>query len=449
MLCAALSGGVAAAAEALTIDGKGRVGIGVTAPNEDLEVARPDGGRGRLNVSDGGGASRKTVLIEAPGDTGASDGAHAYGRILAHDYARGTGSEGGMPLVLQDNGGRVGIGTRTPEHTLDVDGGARIGGALAAEGGITAPFVTLGQEPSALGAQTRTTYFRSRRNFRWYVNGTHGRSGPGAGGAELMTLDGEARRLDVRTSMQVHEDLQAESLTVGRLQVDGELHLPHGWRLRVEAHGNDQGPFLVFSRNGTNQFLTRSDGDNALMGRYDAFGGTSWVAFTSDERLKAQTTALDDPLGKVRALEGRSFAWTDDAIARQTAALDTSAAEARAAGHPEMAAMLEAEIEERRTRLARREVGLMAQDVERVLPEAVSQDADGYRSVAYHMLIPLLVEAVKAQDAVVSAQAAEIARVQAAQADQAAALDRLAAQVAGLADAVAQAAPGPDAAGVR
>jgi hypothetical protein len=39
--------------------------------------------------------------------------------------------------------------------------------------------------------------------------------------------------------------------------------------------------------------------------------------------------------------------------------------------------------------------GVIAQDVEAVLPQAVYTDADGYKSVSYDSLVPLLIEAIK------------------------------------------------------
>lgn len=44
-----------------------------------------------------------------------------------------------------------------------------------------------------------------------------------------------------------------------------------------------------------------------------------------------------------------------------------------------------------------RELGFLAQDVERVVPEVVTQDADGFKYVAYARLMPVVVEAVKYQ----------------------------------------------------
>ena len=42
--------------------------------------------------------------------------------------------------------------------------------------------------------------------------------------------------------------------------------------------------------------------------------------------------------------------------------------------------------------------GVIAQDVEKVLPEIVRNDVDGYKSLNYNGLIGLLIEAVKEQN---------------------------------------------------
>ncbi|MFZ4770174.1 MAG: tail fiber domain-containing protein, partial [Ferruginibacter sp.] len=42
-----------------------------------------------------------------------------------------------------------------------------------------------------------------------------------------------------------------------------------------------------------------------------------------------------------------------------------------------------------------RQIGLLAQNVEQVFPEAVSENADGYKGVDYARLVPLLIESIK------------------------------------------------------
>ena len=42
-------------------------------------------------------------------------------------------------------------------------------------------------------------------------------------------------------------------------------------------------------------------------------------------------------------------------------------------------------------------MGLIAQEVESIVPEVVSTNEDGYKSVDYAKLVPLLIESIKAQ----------------------------------------------------
>jgi len=43
------------------------------------------------------------------------------------------------------------------------------------------------------------------------------------------------------------------------------------------------------------------------------------------------------------------------------------------------------------------QMGLIAQDVERIIPEVVDTDGDGYKSIQYGKISALLIEAIKAQ----------------------------------------------------
>jgi trimeric autotransporter adhesin len=88
------------------------------------------------------------------------------------------------------------------------------------------------------------------------------------------------------------------------------------------------------------------------------------VAMPSDARLKKSIKPLGSCLEKVSNLEGISYEW------------DTEA-------YPDSGFM------------PGKQIGLVAQDVEKVLPELVSEDKDGYKSVSYTKLTAVLVEAVK------------------------------------------------------
>ena len=85
---------------------------------------------------------------------------------------------------------------------------------------------------------------------------------------------------------------------------------------------------------------------------------------TSDERLKTKLEPIDNALIKLQKLNGYTFNWNELAENKDTSV---------------------------------RQAGVMAQDVEMVLPEAVIDRENGYKAVKYEQLIPLLIEAIKEQ----------------------------------------------------
>lgn len=80
---------------------------------------------------------------------------------------------------------------------------------------------------------------------------------------------------------------------------------------------------------------------------------------TSDVNLKKDVKVIDNPVEKVSQLNGVSFNWTDTG---QSSA------------------------------------GVIAQDVEKVMPEIIRNNPTGYKSLNYNGLIGLLIEAVKEQN---------------------------------------------------
>ncbi|GMU23120.1 MAG: hypothetical protein AMXMBFR13_32030 [Phycisphaerae bacterium] len=88
----------------------------------------------------------------------------------------------------------------------------------------------------------------------------------------------------------------------------------------------------------------------------------------SDERLKQNVQPIGDAVEQLSRLEGVSFDWRQDGYTELN--LDS-----------------------------RRHLGLIAQEVEKVLPEAVSKDHESRYSVAYSAIVLVLVEAVKEQQA--------------------------------------------------
>ncbi len=59
-----------------------------------------------------------------------------------------------------------------------------------------------------------------------------------------------------------------------------------------------------------------------------------------------------------------------------------------------------------------KQVGFIAQEVKNVLPETVFKNEDGYLAVSYNAIVPLLVEAVKAQQQVIKELTKEVGSVE-------------------------------------
>ncbi|MFT3908975.1 MAG: tail fiber domain-containing protein [Ferruginibacter sp.] len=87
---------------------------------------------------------------------------------------------------------------------------------------------------------------------------------------------------------------------------------------------------------------------------------------TSDGRLKANVKDLVNAVDQIKQLRGVSYVWSKEAI-------------------------------EKRNFDAMPQLGFIAQEVEKIVPEAVIKNADGYYAMNYSAIIPLLNEGIKEQ----------------------------------------------------
>ena len=103
-------------------------------------------------------------------------------------------------------------------------------------------------------------------------------------------------------------------------------------------------------------------GSLAITGSLTVTGDiTAFFVAPSDARLKTDLAKIPDALDKVSKLNGYTFNWNEESGRDQTL----------------------------------REAGVIAQEVEAVLPEVVKTRGDGYKGVEYEKIIPLLIEAIK------------------------------------------------------
>lgn len=129
------------------------------------------------------------------------------------------------------------------------------------------------------------------------------------------------------------------------------------------------------------------------------------ITLTSDIRLKSNIKKIDNGLSLVKQLNGISYDFNKPISAERVKLL----ADAVPNSDKERQ-----EIEKERQKLAEEskpqkdQLGFSAQDVQKVLPQLVTQDEQGMLSVNYIGLIPVLVEAIKEQQATIEAMKKEI-----------------------------------------
>ena len=108
------------------------------------------------------------------------------------------------------------------------------------------------------------------------------------------------------------------------------------------------------SDGGNAQFLKNISGSQIeASGDVIAFG-------SSDERLKDNITPITEPLWKLNQIGGYTFDWNDKQDTYE--------------GH---------------------DVGVVAQEIHKVLPEVVAERSNGYLGVKYEKIVPLLIESIK------------------------------------------------------
>ena len=108
------------------------------------------------------------------------------------------------------------------------------------------------------------------------------------------------------------------------------------------------------SEGGNAQFLGNISGSQIeASGDVIAFG-------SSDERLKDNIQPIENPLDKMNKIGGYTFVWNN-----------------------------------KQSTYKGKDVGVVAQEIEEVLPEVVTTRGTGYKAVKYEKIVPLLIESIK------------------------------------------------------
>jgi hypothetical protein len=164
--------------------------------------------------------------------------------------------------------------------------------------------------------------------------------------------DGNAARITVNTDSTSNGAL---SIQVGSNRQEGV-----SGGLTAAATFTDTSQTLNYAGSGR---LNTSSSGVSVTGSLTATTTISAVDFnsTSDKRLKSEIKSIEGSVDTVLKLVGKSY-----------------------------------KINEKSS------FGVIAQEIEEVIPEAVSEDSKGYKSVNYNMIIPFLIESIKEQQEEIS-----------------------------------------------
>jgi|GEM_PF-2144065 len=420
----------------LSILHNGNVGIGTTAPTQKLDVA------GAIRSTSGGfifpdGTSMTTAITATTAGSSSTEDLN----FAADSDASGAGalvvSTGGVERMRVLNGGNIGIGTSVPKSALDIAGSASIGSYA---GNVTAPangLIVSGKvgigtiSPAAqlevVGtagarivdssnantyagslifgnlADAKLLYAPNDGTLQWrthnhatghafevydkfssttkvhldsggatYFNG--GNVGIGTTNPTNILQVGNAGRLRVSngiTDYSLFGTLDDDGPTNTRIVISGNTRPTYAGN--IEYLATSTGNHIFYTTNSRSEQMRITSAGNVGIGTTTtsytlhvngSVAGVGSYNALYDIRYKKDIHDLAGSLAKVLAIRGVSYKWKDeDKYGRGS------------------------------------QLGVIAQEIERVVPEVVTTDADGVKRVKYDDLIPLIIEAMKAAQA--------------------------------------------------
>jgi len=376
-ICILLGGGGAlygaGAMDALFIDKDGRVGVGTVAP-EGFQVALPENMK-PMNPKAGitlSGGPEGNASIEVR-NNGKGTPYIDFSQKVDSDYDARIRLTAPGKLAIE--GAALGIGTPAPEQRVDIrSNGSRsaftIDNALYLGNDNGTVHITNNAYPDENGAwqikdaqkKAFTLEVRNSGMLELYGTVTNGK----ADWQKLATFDGANKKIEFPVALNLGSSLS----------VSGDI-----W---YQGH----------------KFVLETG----------IFKNSYNVEATSDRRLKKDIVPIKNAVEKVRQLSAVTYHWNDEALRHFTRDVETTVSAGPQATVEEHKKAWDAERDTRYKALASSNVGVLAQEVEAVLPEAVSTGEHGYKSVKYHYLTALLIAAFKEQEQVAQAQARVVAQ---------------------------------------
>ena len=194
------------------------------------------------------------------------------------------------------------------------------------------------------------------------------------GWAGFGTNEPEARLHIEANSTQDHPHLilkESNNVDPGRMQFHNTNSDSNFWAMAARPRNNalNSSAYMNFYYSGLGQNVLRltGDGDAEFAGDVTASCG---VLTCSDARYKKDLNGLGSVLKKIKEIDGLYYYWKKDEFPERSFDAD-------------------------------RQIGILAQNIEHHFPELVHTNADGYKSVAYDRLGPILLEGIKEQQSLI------------------------------------------------
>lgn len=369
----------AAASTGLRMDNNGNIGVGYSVPSTKLHIDfdAPNTTLTGLTAYGGIHLDQSATNDEFTGITTTATSSGTQGGILfqgsgaygtkIHFLTTNSYAAGMFQRMIIDHVGNVGIGTTAPSRRLTV------------------------QNPTATSTNNQLLYLKQQPNDygysfniddvttgRMYIQGVNN-------GVEtnIMTMDRTNAYVGIGTTAPNRKlevlSGNSDGITFGQVADNTQTiqtYIDGQWTNRATYAGGCCNGLLIQPDVGYVAIGTAAPSGSyklEVSGRLKTTG----INETSDIRLKKNISPIDNALSKVEQLRGVMYEWRADEF--KDKGLDTTP-----------------------------QIGLIAQEVEKIFPQLVGTDNAGFKSVEYSKVVAVLIEAIKDQQKIIASQRTEI-----------------------------------------